>query len=234
MGPRVFWHAYPLLLLILQTGCASPRSALNPAGEASQQIANLFWWMAGTGLLVWIGMVGLAFFAVRARKDVDRDGQAKWMILFGAALPAGVLAILLAYGLTLLPPLIASAPEGTLRISVIGKQWWWRIRYQLPDGRSVELANEVRLPVGEPVEFLLESDNVIHSFWIPSLGGKMDLIPGRVNRLLLRPLKTGSFRGMCAEFCGRAHAKMYFEAIVVPRAEFDAWLALQFRNEVEP
>ena len=119
------------------------------------------------------------------------------------------------------------APPDTLRVSVHGEQWWWRIRYQPPDTPAFVLANEIRLPVGRPVEFLLESDNVIHSFWVPSLGGKMDLIPGRTNRLLLRPTRAGTFAGMCAEFCGRAHATMRLTVIVVPEDEFDRWMAAQ-------
>jgi cytochrome c oxidase subunit 2 len=82
------------------------------------------------------------------------------------------------------------------------------------------------------VEFLLESDNVIHSFWVPSLAGKMDLIPGRTNRLLLRPTRTGTFAGVCAEFCGRAHAKMRFTVIVVPPQEFDRWVTEQTATPV--
>jgi cytochrome c oxidase subunit 2 len=105
--------------------------------------------------------------------------------------------------------------------------WWWRVRYQSASGPSVELANEIHLPVGEPVEFQLESDNVIHSFWIPSLGGKMDMIPGRVTRLVLTPTRTGLFRGACAEYCGTSHALMTFDVIVEEKPEFDRWLAHQ-------
>src|SRR5687767_13669422 len=195
-------------------GCGGVRSALNPAGEAAKEIATLFWWMAALGLIVWISILALTLSAVGASDDVDRESQAKRMILVGAVLPAVLLAGLLAYGLTLLPRLIAAASAGSLRIKVDGEQWWWRVRYQPPNAAPFELANEVRFPIGQPVEFLLESNNVIHSFWIPSLGGKMDLIPGRTNRLVLRPTRTGTFQGMCAEFCGRGHAKMSFQVKV--------------------
>ena len=90
------------------------------------------------------------------------------------------------------------------------------------------------MPVGEPVEFLLHSNNVIHSFWIPSLGGKMDMIPGRVNRLALQAMKTGTFRGACAEYCGASHAKMAFEAIVMSREEFGRWMEQQSEPAMEP
>ena len=89
------------------------------------------------------------------------------------------------------------------------------------------MANHIRLPVGEPVQFVLESDNVIHSFWIPSLAGKMDMIPGRVTHLAVLPTATGVFRGACAEYCGLSHAHMAFDVEVVDRSAFDEWLRLQ-------
>ena len=107
------------------------------------------------------------------------------------------------------------------------------MRYEPPNREPFEVANEIHLPAGQPVEFLLASDNVIHSFWIPSLGGKMDLIPGRVNRLVLHPSIPGTYRGMCAEFCGKGHAKMVFEAVVQSATEFEQWMALQ-SLEVRP
>jgi len=107
-------------------------------------------------------------------------------------------------------------------------QWWWRVRYPGDEtNEAAELANEIRLPVGEPVQFLLQSEDVIHAFWIPSLGGKIDMIPGRTTRLTLTPTRTGTFRGACAEYCGEAHAHMNFDVIVMERPEFDAWLEHQ-------
>ncbi|EMI54107.1 cytochrome c oxidase, subunit II [Rhodopirellula sallentina SM41] len=96
--------------------------------------------------------------------------------------------------------------------------------YRLPSGKRVETANEIHLPVGEPVEFKLTSEDVIHSFWIPSLGGKMDMMPGRENRLKLHPNRVGVFRGVCAEFCGEAHAQMAFDVVVQSRDDYERWL----------
>lgn len=183
--------------------------------------------MTAGSILIWLGVLALAIYVVRAEPNDARERQAKRLILGGAALPAVVLAALLAYGLVLLPRALQSAGPDTLRVWVHGEQWWWRIRYQPHDSPAFILANEIRLPVDRPVEFLLESDNVIHSFWVPSLGGKMDLIPGRTNRLLLHPTRTGTFAGMCAEFCGRAHATMRLTVIVVSQGEFDRWMAEQ-------
>jgi cytochrome c oxidase subunit 2 len=202
-------------------------SALNPAGSPADGIALLFWWMTAGGITIWLGVLALAIYVVRAAPNDARERQAKQLIVAGAVIPAVVLGALLAYGLWLLPRTIAPAPPDTLRVWVQGEQWWWRIRYQPADAPGFILANEIRLPVDRQVEFLLESDNVIHSFWVPSLGGKMDLIPGRTNRLLLRPTRTGTFAGMCAEFCGRAHATMRLTVIVVPQDEFDRWVLAQ-------
>lgn len=187
----------------------------------------LFWWMTAGSALIWIGVLALAVYVVRAMPSDARERQAKRLIVGGAAVTTVVLAALLAHGLVLLPRALQPASPDTLRVWVRGEQWWWRIQYQPPDSPEFVLANEIRLPVNRPVEFLLESDNVIHSFWVPSLGGKMDLIPGRTNRLLLRPTRTGTFAGMCAEFCGRAHATMRLTVIVVPEGEFNRWVAEQ-------
>jgi cytochrome c oxidase subunit 2 len=150
-----------------------------------------------------------------------------WIIGGGVLLPTVGLGGLLAYGLSLIPEITARAPDGSLRIVVTGEQWWWRNEYSLPDGRRFRSDNEVWLPVGEPVQFELLSADVVHSFWIPALGGKVDMIPGRTNFLALHAARTGSFRGVCAEYCGTSHALMAFEVRVVDAAEFDRWVERQ-------
>jgi cytochrome c oxidase subunit 2 len=126
----------------------------------------------------------------------------------------------------------AGGEQASLRIEVVGHQFWWRVVYHRTNGMAVVSANEVRLPVGQRVEFELTSADMIHSFWIPALGGKMDLIPGRTNRLSLRATKVGTYRGQCAEFCGSSHARMAFPAIVMVQAEFDKWLDARGRASV--
>ncbi|HVL67630.1 MAG TPA: cytochrome c oxidase subunit II [Vicinamibacterales bacterium] len=217
------------------SGCSGVQSALAPSGFHADYMARLFWWMTGGALLVWLFVVALAvFYARRARGETNRRRD-RWLIVGGGvAFPTIVLTVLLVYGLALIPPTVARAPEGSLQIAVTGEQWWWRVRYLRPTGEEVVLANEIRLPVGEPVQFRLDSDNVIHSFWIPSLGGKMDMIPGRVTWLTLRPTKTGVFRGACAEYCGTSHALMAFYVEVMERADFDRWLDSQAAPAREP
>src|SRR5688500_9059895 len=163
------------------------QSALAPASVQAERLADLFWWMTGGSVVIWAVVMALVFHATRARPRPQSARTAKTLIVTGGFLiPALVLGGLLTYGLAMMPAFLEPAPQGSLEILVTGEQWWWRVRYQ-PDTRPVDLANEIRLPVGEPVEFLLESDNVIHSFWIPSLGGKRDMIPGRRTRLKLQP-----------------------------------------------
>ena len=189
--------------------------------------------MAAGAVVIWTAVVLLGFYAVRVHPDRGGRRSAILIIGGGAIVPTIVLALLLLYGLSIMPPLLASAPEGALRIAVTGEQWWWRVRYQTAAG-PVELANEIRLPAGEPVEFHLDSPDVIHSFWIPSLGGKMDMIPGRQTRLVLEPTRTGVYRGACAEYCGTSHALMAFPVVVMEREDFARWLERERASAAEP
>ena len=204
------------------------QSALDPAGRDAESIATLFWWLLGGAVVVWVAFIGLAFYAIRIRPEAHSKRAADLLILGGGvAAPVAILAAYLSVGLMTLPDHLAPAPEGSLQIAVSGEQWWWRVRYLTPEGDVVPLANELHLPVGERVDILLESPDVIHSFWVPSLGGKIDMIPGRTNRLSLEPTRVGIYRGACAEYCGTAHALMNFYVIVEERPAFEAWLARQ-------
>jgi cytochrome c oxidase subunit 2 len=233
--------------ILFISACGGPQSALAPAGSAAELIAEMFWWMTGAGIAIWVAVIALALWAAQrslrdetARATDELPGPAHQrrdsiLIIGGGALvPTIVLTALLVYGLAPIPTLLAPAPDGSLRITVVGEQWWWRVRYEPPAAAPVVLANEIRLPIGEPVEFRLESPDVIHSFWIPSLAGKIDMIPGRVTRLALTPTKTGIFRGACAEYCGTAHALMSFYIVVDQKPAFQRWLADQQAPALEP
>lgn len=225
---RGFSLLYSGMALVLLSGCSGPQSTLQAAGKGAEEISSLFWWMILGGVFIWLGTICLAIYAVLTEAKRQHDRRIRFLIIGGGAVgPTLVLAGLLLYSLPMLPELLAPAPANALRIEVHGKMWWWRVRYPMIEGPTVELANEVRLPVGEPVEFQLASDDVIHSFWIPSLGGKIDMFPGRETRLKLDPTKTGLFRGACAEFCGNSHALMNFDVIVMEREEFELWLKSQ-------
>lgn len=214
--------ASPLLV-----SCGGIQSALDPAGEEARQVATLFWIMTIGGAIIWAFVVALSLYASRwKRNPISEDAAGRLILWAGAVFPVTVLTALLSYALWLMPSLrpFAGDEQANLRIEVTGSQFWWRVVYRRPGGTGVISANEIRLPVGERVEFSLASADMIHSFWIPALGGKMDLVPGRVNRLSLLATRAGTYRGQCAEFCGISHALMAFPAVAMEPADFDAWL----------
>jgi cytochrome c oxidase subunit 2 len=131
---------------------------------------------------------------------------------------------------------ISTFPRKDMRtIEVIGHQWWWEVRYLDPTpDRIAETANEIHIPVGEPIKIKLTSRDVIHSFWVPNLHGKMDMIPGQTNYMWLQADEPGVFRGQCAEFCGLQHTFMGFLVVAQPPAEFEAWLERQRRPALQP
>jgi cytochrome c oxidase subunit II len=222
---------------LLLAGCDGPQSTLDPAGRDAERIAGLFWWMLGGALVVWTVVIGLAVYSIRVRPGSHPHRAAVWIIGGGAAFPTVVLAVLLTFGLGMMPEVLALPPEGGTVIEVSGEQWWWRVRYlpgDDPTGQGVELANEIRLPVGERLELRLTSPDVIHSFWVPSLSGKMDMIPGRETRIALEPTRTGVFHGVCAEYCGESHALMGFRAVVMEPDAYAAWLARQAGDASPP
>lgn len=218
----VYWRSLAALSLV--SGCTGTQSALQPAGAGAEQIAQLFWWMGGGAIVIWVAVIGFAIYATQIKSEAHSSRRAHWLIIGGGAIfPTIVLGTLLIFGLQLMPSLSAPA-KSEFQVAVSGERWWWRVTYTTPAGDKVRLANEIRLPVGERVEFSLSSPDVIHSFWIPSLGGKVDMIPGRVTRLVLEPTRLGTYRGACAEYCGTSHALMNFHVEVMEPEAFAAWL----------
>jgi cytochrome c oxidase subunit 2 len=218
-------------LLALLSGCTGIQSALAPSGIAAREIAALWWTMATGAVVIFILVLGTAFYAVKVGPERHSRRVAYLLILGGGiALPLVILSTLLIYGFRLDPALTAPVAPQALRIKVTGKQWWWEVHYAMADTpETVISANELRIPVGERVEVTLQSADVIHSFWVPRLAGKLDMIPGHSNRLVLQADRPGVYRGQCAEFCGQAHALMAFYVIAEPPARFAAWFAHEAR-----
>lgn len=215
------------LAAFLPAGCRTEQSALHPASDEAREVATLFWAMTAAGAAIWVAVMGTAVYAVLARrKPVSERFADRFILICGVVLPTVLLAALLVFGLRLLPGWGAAAAP-TLRIDVTAEQFWWRLTYHAADGARVETANELHLPVGQEVEFRLSAEDVIHSLWIPPLGGKLDLVPGRTNVLRLKAAETGSFRGICAEYCGLSHALMALPVTVHDPAGFEAWLAAE-------
>ncbi|SPJ23449.1 cytochrome c oxidase subunit II [Palleronia abyssalis] len=206
------------------TACVGPQSALDPAGRDAETLADLFFWLVAGAVVLWVLMNGLMFYAWRAKPRPISPKTGRWLIFGGGIVfPTVVLAGLLSYGLSVIPD--QRAPGEGLRVEITGEQWWFRVAYW-PEGATepIHSANEVVFPVGQRSELTLKADQVIHSFWLPSLAGKTDMIPGRVNRMSLEPTEPGEFRGQCAEYCGESHAWMAFTALTLMPEEFDAFL----------
>jgi cytochrome c oxidase subunit II len=213
-------------LLFALAGCEGSQSGLDPGGAAARELARLWWLMAAGALVIFLFVLGCAVYATRVAPRARPDFAGTWFILGGGvALPVVVLSALLTYSFVLGRDLSRPLGPEALRIEVVGSQWWWEVRYLRPGrGEPVVSANELRLPVGEPVELALSATDVIHSFWLPSIAGKRDMIPGQVNHLVLEVEEPGIYRGQCAEYCGGPHALMAFYAIAEAPDQFAAWL----------
>ncbi len=224
------------------TSCADTRfqSVLNPKSTQAAEIALLWWVMLGVFTVVLLAVTLLVAAAVLRRYDGRRgelsDRQKRNMVLIGGVIiPVVVIFAFVIYSVSV-GRYTASVPhDAPITIEVVGHQWWWDIRYRV-SGRdlNVRSANEIHVPVGVRVKFVLESRDVIHSFWIPNLQGKTDLIPGRKNFTWVTATEPGIFRGQCAEFCGLQHAKMAFIVVASPEAEFYAWLERQIQPARQP
>ena len=227
----------PLLLGLALTACAGVQSPLAPRGDQAQALSSLFWLMLWVcGLVYALVMAGLGWALWRAWRRPTRGaaGEASGDGALDRSLPwaaAGIVA-----GLTVMivgsfwadRALFATRAQPAWTVRITGHQWWWRIQYRDPAGGDwIETANELHLPQGEIARVSLGSADVIHSFWVPNVAGKLDMIPGRVNLLDLTPRRAGWFRGQCSEYCGTQHAHMAFDVKVESPAAFRAWLTRQ-------
>jgi cytochrome c oxidase subunit II len=224
-----------LACLLALAGCDGPQSVLAPHAPEARAIVELWWIMAGGAALIWLFVIGCAVYAALIRPHAHEDfAGIAFIVGGGVILPLIVLSSLLVYSFLLAREPGATAGDA-LRIEVVGSQWWWEMRYFPPGADEPVIgANELRLPVGQPVEVMLRARDVIHSFWIPSLAGKTDMVPGRTNRMVIQADTPGVFRGQCAEYCGGPHALMAFYAVAMPAPEFEAWLEREARPAPVP
>ena len=209
-------------------------SALDPAGPQASLIKAWLWEpMCAAAIVTFVLVVVALLWATYRRRPSEPSTDLRHERgLTRAVGAATAVTILVIFAVLMLDGVVGhastGAPPEALRITVIGHQWWWQVEYP---GRSADevatTANEIHVPVGRPVVIELRSPDVIHSFWVPSLGPKRDLIPGRLNSLRLQADRPGVYRGQCAEFCGAQHAKMAFEVVAEPPARFAEWLADQ-------
>jgi cytochrome c oxidase subunit II len=225
--------------VFLLGGCRGAQSALDPRGPQAGELHALTLWMVVGATVVFLAVMAFVVAALIARTPAGadpRDGERRRLraVAVGTGLTLVILVALLVYSV-LVSRTITTPAKDAIPIRVVALQWWWDVTYPMdPPSRSVRTANELHIPVGRPVEITLESRDVVHSFWIPNLHGKMDAIPGRTTRLTLQADEPGVWRGQCAEFCGLQHAKMAFHVIAVPPDEFERWLEEQNRPAATP
>ena len=205
------------------------QSALDPAGAEASVIAEIGWVLIVGAGIIFAGVMALALYAVFGRRERTARLPGRALVVGGGIVfPVVVLGALLLYSLVRAAGLGAGEPE--LRIHVVGEQWWWRVHYLRDDGRvDFATANEIRVPAGATVELALDAGDVIHSFWVPTLHGKMDMIPGRTNRLRIRAERPGEYRGQCAEYCGGPHAFMAFFVVALAPEAYRDWAERQRR-----
>lgn len=206
--------------------CSGPQSSLDPAGPAAGTIATGWWWMAAVAVGAWSLVLVLLGLAMRRGRGLH-PAQGRWLIVLGGvALPTVSLGALLVWGTLASDRITGSGTDVTRVVQVTARQWQWDFEYLDRDGRVLAAStDELALPLGEMVEFRVDSVDVIHSFWIPRLGGKVDAIPGRRNTLRLQADWAGAIRGQCAEFCGLDHALMAFDVVVLEAGDYEAWLS---------
>lgn len=217
----------PILLL---AGCAeSSAFMLDARGPAAARINTLWWIMFGVGAVVYLVVMGYMLAALFRRRPADFDETqqpegTRTVLWGGAVIPAVILVGIFGATVFTMGALDEPSIAEELVIEVEGKQWWWDVRYPELGFRT---ANEIHIPVGQPVAFKLLAEDVIHSFWVPQLHGKLDMIPGHVTEFWLEASEPGAYLGVCAEFCGDQHAKMQFLVIAEEEEDFLAWVAQQ-------
>jgi cytochrome c oxidase subunit 2 len=204
-----------------------PPPVLDPAGPYAGSIATLTWALIGMGVAVFAIVLLALYIALFGRAETRRRlGGRRTVWLLGVAFPVVVLTVLLVWGLSLTSRIAAPAPGEPMRIAVSGEMWWWRVAYLGDAGRPwLHDANELHIPVGRPIEVELRSADVIHSFWVPRLSGKLDMIPGRRNIIRIQADEPGVFGGQCTEYCGGPHALMGFVVVAHAPADFARWAA---------
>lgn len=227
-GPRPPRLAAGILLAVLVTAlasCSGSHGILAPKGPEAGRVSALGWGMIIVSTTITLVVFGLLVAAILpgTRHRLRRVGERGYVLVGGIIMPTVVLLTL--SGLTVFT-ISRTQDSGTTDLTVVGHQYWWEVRYP---GSDAVTANEIHIPAGKKVRLALRSDDVIHSFWVPALAGKVDMIPGRTNHLILQADHPGRYRGQCAEFCGAQHARMAFVVVAQEPAAYRRWLDHQAR-----
>ena len=216
------------------------QAMFNPQGPAAQSIAGLGWFLLGLCAVVYVLVLAALFWSLlRRRRDGDdlpttTRSLTRW-VAGATALTAVTLVLISITSFAAGRGLTQPSGPGAVTIDVIAHQWWWDFVYRdVTPSDEATSPNELHIPVGVPVVLRLQSRDVIHSFWVPNLHGKRDLVPGYTNHLWIQADEPGVYRGQCAEFCGHQHANMSFRVVAEPVDKFQAWLQHQRRPALEP
>ena len=204
-------------------------SVFEPRGPVAAEMTFLMWVLVVLGAAVFVAVVGLLVVGLVRRTEATPEDtiERRWLGGGGLVLPALLISVV--FALTLSAMRDTRLEPGGVTIGIVGHQWWWEIHY---DGFST--ANELVIPAGEPVTFEVASADVIHSFWIPGLGGKIDMLPDTTNTVILEATEPGEYGGACGEFCGIQHARMRLRVIAVTPDEYANWTAAQLVDAAPP
>ncbi|MDB5693857.1 MAG: putative cytochrome c oxidase subunit [Alphaproteobacteria bacterium] len=231
----------PIPLFVLVSGCAGIQSVSDDAGRESGLIWSLFVLFGIVTAIFYVAVIAFLIAAYWRRGGSNQDGlpdeggvtrerslRTAFFLWTGAVIGSLSLLALASYftdrGLASVNP----ENKPMVGIDLVANQWWWDVRYHYDDpSQNIRTANEIHLPAGVPAMISLKSNDVIHSFWVPNLAGKQDLIPGRINDIVLMPRRIGHYRAQCAEYCGLQHAHMALDVIVESPADFQRWEAAQ-------
>ncbi|MEU6731352.1 cytochrome c oxidase subunit II [Nonomuraea wenchangensis] len=220
---RVAAACMPLLAASCSAGAPS---ALSPGGPGAARVADLWWLLFGIAVVVCVVVTVLVLWAVARRRDANARTSSgrRFVVVWGLAVPAVILTFTYLTGLDAMRAFEDPRDPKALTVEVTGHQWWWEVRYP---ASHFTTANEIHVPVGRTVHVRLRTADVNHSFWVPQLTVKTDLVAGRVNDMWFTANRPGLFRGQCAEYCGTQHGRMALHIVAEPDAAFNAWLARQ-------
>ena len=209
---------------------------LDPASEAGRRIADLAWFLFVAGAIVFVGVMTALALAIRAgrtsrARPIDERRARRLQLVAGGLIPAAIVVVLFVVTVRAITVYTARATSDVTDVEVIGWMWWWEVRYPR---LGIVSANEVHIPVGRPVRLTVRTADVIHSFWVPRLHGKIDLVPGRANTLRLDATEAGIYRGQCAEYCGLQHTRMAFSVVAHEADSYAAWSASERAGAATP
>jgi cytochrome c oxidase subunit II len=228
------------LTSVIASGCSGNQNIFNPAGPAAHDISSLGWFLFSVCAIIYVVVIAALVWAIaRRRHDADDRPETERRLTRVVTAATGLTVVtLIAFAVSSVVAgrgLTSPTGAGAITIDAIGHQWWWEFQYRdVSPSEFVTSPNEIHIPVGVPIVIKAMSRDVIHSFWVPNLHGKRDLIPGQVTNFWIQADRPGVYRGQCAEFCGHQHANMAFVVVAEPMGKFQTWIQHQRRAAIEP